>query len=158
MTNYKDIESALHHDVKYVAKQRVPNEEIYNEKIADFKDWYNKEVYTSLEKLYKLYFELILAGIFELASQEEVVKKRSKEERVPNEEIYNEKIADFKDWYNKEVYTSLEKLYKLYFELILAGIFELASQEEVVKKRSKEEEIIHCRQVFPLILPSQMTS
>ena len=42
-------------------------------------------------------------------------------------------MADFKDWYNEEVYiyTSLEKLYKLYLEL--------ASQEEIVEKRSKEE-------------------
>ncbi|CAG8742229.1 16218_t:CDS:1, partial [Racocetra persica] len=58
--------------IRYVAKQRVPNENIYNERIADFKDWYNEEVYNSLEKLYKLYFEL--------ASQEEVVEKRSKKE------------------------------------------------------------------------------
>ncbi|CAG8796411.1 2603_t:CDS:1, partial [Racocetra persica] len=58
--------------VRYVAKQRISNEETYNERIADFKDWYNEKVYTSLENLYKLYFEL--------ASQEEVVKKRSKEE------------------------------------------------------------------------------
>ena len=58
--------------VRYVAKQRVPNEETYNERMADFKDWYNEEVYTSLEKLYKLYLEL--------ASQEEIVEKRSKEE------------------------------------------------------------------------------
>ena len=40
-------------------------------------------------------------------------------------------MADFKDWYNEEVYQSLEKLYKLY--LILAN------QEEVVQKRSTEE-------------------
>ena len=58
--------------IRYVAKQRTPNEETYNERMADFKDWYNEEVYTSLENLYKLYFEL--------ASQEEVVEKRSKEE------------------------------------------------------------------------------
>ncbi|CAG8752775.1 25576_t:CDS:1, partial [Racocetra persica] len=58
--------------VRYVAKQRVSNEETYNERMADFKDWYNEEVYTSLENLYKLYFKL--------ASQEKVVEKRSKEE------------------------------------------------------------------------------
>ena len=52
---------------KYVAKQRVPNEEVYNERMADFKDWYNKEVYQSLEKLYKLYLSF--------ANQEEVVQK-----------------------------------------------------------------------------------
>jgi len=40
-------------------------------------------------------------------------------------------MADFKDWYNEEVYISLEKLYKLYLEL--------ANQEEIVEKRSKEE-------------------
>ncbi|RHZ78627.1 hypothetical protein Glove_158g92 [Diversispora epigaea] len=107
MTNHKDIESALvevirvtysqgtkkydkigasyvnylktlqrkrdpEDHVRYVAKQRVPNEETYKERMADFKDWYNEEVYVSLEKLYKLYFEL--------ASQEEVIEKRSKEE------------------------------------------------------------------------------
>ncbi|CAG8468406.1 3547_t:CDS:2 [Acaulospora morrowiae] len=84
MPNYKDIESALvevikvtysqdpEDHVRYVAKQHVPNEETYNERMADFKDWYNEEVYTSLEKLYKLYLEL--------ANQEEIVEKRSKEE------------------------------------------------------------------------------
>ncbi|CAG8512134.1 10237_t:CDS:2 [Funneliformis mosseae] len=30
---------------EYVAKQRAPNEKIYNKKMADFKDWYNEEVY-----------------------------------------------------------------------------------------------------------------
>ncbi len=40
-------------------------------------------------------------------------------------------MADFKDWYNKEIYQSLEKLYKLYFVL--------ANQKEVVEKRSVEE-------------------
>ncbi|CAG8545802.1 11165_t:CDS:1 [Ambispora gerdemannii] len=44
--------------VGYVARQRVPNEETYNERMADFKDWYNEEVYGSLENLYMLYFEL----------------------------------------------------------------------------------------------------
>ncbi|CAG8624331.1 25542_t:CDS:1, partial [Gigaspora rosea] len=57
---------------RYVAKQRAPNEEAYNERMADFKDWYNEEVYQSLEKLYKLYF------LF--ANQEEVIHKRSTEE------------------------------------------------------------------------------
>ena len=57
---------------KYVAKQRAPNKEVYNERMADFKDWYNEEVYQSLEKLYKLYL------LF--ANQEEVVQKRSIEE------------------------------------------------------------------------------
>ncbi|CAG8754786.1 uncharacterized protein OCT59_029913 [Rhizophagus irregularis] len=57
---------------KYVAKQRAPNEEVYNKRMADFKDWYNEEVYQSLEKLYKLYLLL--------ANQEEVVQKRSIEE------------------------------------------------------------------------------
>uniref|UniRef100_U9T858 Uncharacterized protein n=1 Tax=Rhizophagus irregularis (strain DAOM 181602 / DAOM 197198 / MUCL 43194) TaxID=747089 RepID=U9T858_RHIID len=28
---------------RYIAKQRSPNEEVYNERMADFKDWYNKE-------------------------------------------------------------------------------------------------------------------
>ena len=60
--------------IRFVAKKRAPNEETYNdnERMADFKDWYNEEVYTSLENLYKLYFEL--------ANQEEIVEKRSKEE------------------------------------------------------------------------------
>ncbi|CAG8623731.1 12170_t:CDS:1, partial [Funneliformis caledonium] len=40
---------------RYIAKQRALNEEIYNERMADFKDWFNEEVYQSLEKLYKLY-------------------------------------------------------------------------------------------------------
>ncbi|CAG8773549.1 34008_t:CDS:1, partial [Racocetra persica] len=38
-------------------------------------------------------------------------------------------MADFKDWYNEEIYTSLEKLYKLYLEI--------ANQEEKVEKRTK---------------------
>ncbi|CAG8740692.1 32144_t:CDS:1, partial [Racocetra persica] len=29
--------------VRYVAKQHAPNEKIYNERMADFKDWYNEE-------------------------------------------------------------------------------------------------------------------
>ncbi|RHZ51165.1 hypothetical protein Glove_482g10 [Diversispora epigaea] len=53
--------------VRYVAKQRSPNEESYNERMADFKDWYNEEVHASLENLYKLYLEL--------ANQEEVIEK-----------------------------------------------------------------------------------
>jgi hypothetical protein len=57
---------------KYVAKQRAPNKEVYNERMVDFKDWYNEEVYQSQEKLYKLYLSL--------ASQEEVIQKRSTEE------------------------------------------------------------------------------
>ncbi|CAG8762993.1 13484_t:CDS:1, partial [Funneliformis caledonium] len=107
MINYKDIESALVEVIKvaysqdmkkydkmgltyvgylktikrkrdpddhcrYVTKQRAPNEEIYNEKMADFKDWYNEEVYQNLKKIYKLYF------LF--ANQEEVIQKRSTEE------------------------------------------------------------------------------
>ena len=56
--------------IRYVAKQRTPNEETYNERMADFKDWYNEEIYTSLEKLYKLYLEI--------ANQEEKVEKRTK--------------------------------------------------------------------------------
>ncbi|RHZ71254.1 hypothetical protein Glove_261g56 [Diversispora epigaea] len=44
--------------IRYVAKQRSPNEETYNERITDFKDWYNEERYASLENLYKLYLEL----------------------------------------------------------------------------------------------------
>src|SRR5271170_1584720 len=58
--------------IRYVAKQRTPDEITYTERMADYKDWYNEEVYASLEKLYKLYFEL--------ASQEEIVQNRSKEE------------------------------------------------------------------------------
>ncbi|CAG8792523.1 45586_t:CDS:1, partial [Gigaspora margarita] len=58
--------------VRYVAKQRTSNEETYNKRMADFKDWYNEEVYTSLEKLYKLYLEI--------ANQEEKVEKRTKSE------------------------------------------------------------------------------
>ena len=107
MVNYKDIESALVEVIKvsysqgtkkydkmgltyvgylktmrrkrdpddhcrYVAKQRAPNEKAYNERMADYKDWYNEEVYQSIEKLYKLYL------LF--ASQEEIVQKRSIEE------------------------------------------------------------------------------
>ncbi|RHZ59151.1 hypothetical protein Glove_365g119 [Diversispora epigaea] len=65
MVDHKNIESALvkrkrdpEDHVRYVAKQRSPNEETYNERMADFKDWYNEEVYASLENLYKLYLEL----------------------------------------------------------------------------------------------------
>src|ERR1044072_3105944 len=103
MVNYKDIESALVEIIKvaysqgtkkydkmgltyvgylktmrrkrdpddhcrYVAKQRAPNEEAYTERMADFKDWYNEEVYQNLEKLYKLYLSF--------ANQKEVVQKR----------------------------------------------------------------------------------
>ncbi|CAG8745256.1 7838_t:CDS:2 [Gigaspora margarita] len=57
---------------RYVAKQQAPNEEAYNERMADFKDWYNEEIYQSLEKLYKLYL------LF--ANQGEVIQKRSTEE------------------------------------------------------------------------------
>ena len=57
---------------RYVAKQRAPNEEVYNERMADFKDWYNDKVYQSIEKLYKLYLLFV--------SQKEVVQKRSTEE------------------------------------------------------------------------------
>ncbi|CAG8732765.1 uncharacterized protein OCT59_013840 [Rhizophagus irregularis] len=57
---------------RYVAKQRAPNEKVYNERMADFEDWYNEEVYQSLEKLYKLYLLL--------TNQEEVVQKKSIEE------------------------------------------------------------------------------
>ncbi|CAG8515603.1 16993_t:CDS:2 [Funneliformis caledonium] len=83
MVNYKDIESALvelfennvtqkRSDVhcRYIVKQRVLNEEVYNEKIADFKD---EKVYQSLKKLYKLYLSF--------TNQEEVVQKRSTEEK-----------------------------------------------------------------------------
>ena len=52
---------------KYVAKQRAPNEEVYNQRMADFKDWYNEKVYQSLEKLYKLYLSFV--------NQKEVVQK-----------------------------------------------------------------------------------
>ncbi len=80
MANYKDIESALIEVIKvaysqgmkkydkmeltyvgylktiwrkrdpddhcrYVAKQRASNEKVYNERMVDFKDWYNEEVY-----------------------------------------------------------------------------------------------------------------
>ncbi len=38
---------------KYVVKQRISNEKVYNERIVDFKDWYNEKVYQSLKKLYK---------------------------------------------------------------------------------------------------------
>ena len=58
--------------IRYVAKQRTPDEATYTERMADYKDWYNEEVYASLEKLYKLYLEL--------ANQEEIIQKRSKEE------------------------------------------------------------------------------
>jgi hypothetical protein len=57
---------------QFIAKKRTPNENAYNDRMADFKDWYNDEVYCSLEKLYKLYLSL--------ANQEEVLQKRSTEE------------------------------------------------------------------------------
>ncbi|CAG8747963.1 4000_t:CDS:1, partial [Funneliformis caledonium] len=57
---------------RYVVKQRAPNKKAYNERMADYKDWYTEEVYQSIEKLYKLYF------LF--ASQEEVIQKKSIEE------------------------------------------------------------------------------
>ena len=52
--------------IRYIAKQRTSNKETYNERMVDFKDWYNEEIYTSLEKLYKLYLEI--------ANQEEKVE------------------------------------------------------------------------------------
>ena len=55
-----------------VAKRLAPNEEVYTERMADYKDWYNEEVSKSLEKLYGLYLEL--------ANKEEKVEKRTKEE------------------------------------------------------------------------------
>ena len=57
---------------QFVAKKRVPDEKVYNERMADFKDWYNEEVYQSLEKLYKLYLLL--------AKQKEIIQKRLTEE------------------------------------------------------------------------------
>src|SRR5437763_16802763 len=39
---------------RYVSKQRAPNEKAYNERMADYKDWYNKKVYKMMETLYKL--------------------------------------------------------------------------------------------------------
>ncbi len=30
---------------RYVSKQWVSNKEVYNERIVNFKDWYNEEVY-----------------------------------------------------------------------------------------------------------------
>ncbi|KAF0395878.1 hypothetical protein F8M41_010191 [Gigaspora margarita] len=77
MVDYKNIELALierkrdpEDHVKYVAKQRALNEKTYNKNIVDFKNWYNEKIYTSLEKLYKLYLEI--------ANQEEKVEKRTK--------------------------------------------------------------------------------
>ena len=55
-----------------VAKRLAPNEDEYNKRMEDYKDWYNEEVYKSLEKLYGLYLKL--------ANQEEKVEKRSKED------------------------------------------------------------------------------
>ena len=57
---------------QFVAKKQAPDKKVYNERMADFKDWYNEEVYQSLEKLYKLYLLL--------AKQEEIIQKRSTEE------------------------------------------------------------------------------
>lgn len=57
---------------QFVAKKRTPDEKVYNERMADFRDWYNGEVYQSLEKLYKLYLSL--------TKQEEIIQKRSTEE------------------------------------------------------------------------------
>src|SRR5436853_367455 len=34
--------------IRFVAKKRAPNEETYNGRMTDFKDWYNEEIYTSL--------------------------------------------------------------------------------------------------------------
>src|SRR5437762_13545458 len=60
---------------QFVAKKQVPDEKVYNERMADFKDWYNEEVYQSLEKLYKLYLLL--------AKQEEIkIGRASCRERV----------------------------------------------------------------------------
>ncbi|CAG8698074.1 20494_t:CDS:2, partial [Gigaspora rosea] len=64
---------------RYVAKQQAPNKKAYNKRMADFKDWYNKEMYQSFEKLYKLYL------LF--ANQEEVIQKRSTEEQS-NQELH----------------------------------------------------------------------
>ncbi len=50
-------------------------------------------------------------------------------------------MIDFKNWYNEEVYQSLEKLYKLYLLL--------TNQKEVVEKRSvnKVNEILRCHKL-----------
>ena len=57
---------------RYIAKQWASNEKAYNERMADYKDWYNEEVYQSIEKLYKLYLLFM--------SQKEIIQKRSIEE------------------------------------------------------------------------------
>ncbi|CAI2200424.1 5418_t:CDS:2 [Funneliformis geosporum] len=92
MINYKDIKSALVEVIKVAYSQdtkkydkmgltyvgylktmrRKRDTNDYCRYVAkklktDFRDWYNEEVYQSLEKLYKLYF------LF--ANQEEIVQK-----------------------------------------------------------------------------------
>jgi len=57
---------------RYIAKQWALNKKVYNERMVDYKDWYNEEVYQSIEKLYKLYL------LF--TSQKEIIQKRSIEE------------------------------------------------------------------------------
>jgi hypothetical protein len=58
--------------VRAVAKKLAPNEDIYNGRMDDYKDWYSEGVYKSLEKLYGLYLEI--------ANQEEKVENRTEEE------------------------------------------------------------------------------
>nr|CAG8616537.1 14316_t:CDS:2 [Entrophospora candida] len=75
MVDYKDIKlrQSMWHTVKdhvrRVAKQLVQDEATYMEQLADFQEWYIEEVYTSMEKLYQLYFRL--------ATQEDEAYERS---------------------------------------------------------------------------------
>jgi hypothetical protein len=58
--------------VRAVAKRLAPNEEVYNERMEDYKDWYTEEVYKSLKQLYGFYLDI--------ANQEEKVEKRTTEQ------------------------------------------------------------------------------
>ena len=107
MVNHKDIESAMFEVIEVALSQ-------------------DKERYDKLGRRYAEYLKTLQHKRDSDDYARSVAKRL-----VPNEEVYNEKMEDYKDWYNEEVFKSLEKLYGLYLQL--------AKQEEKVEKRSKEE-------------------
>jgi hypothetical protein len=107
MVNHKDIESAM---VEVI-------ETAYNQ---------NKPRYDKLGAKYAEYLKTL-----QRKRDPEDYARAVAKRLAPNEEVYTERMADYKDWYNEEVSKSLEKLYGLYLEL--------ANKEEKVEKRTKEE-------------------
>jgi hypothetical protein len=107
MVNHKDIESAMFKVIEVAYSQ-------------------GKERYDKLGGRYAEYLKTLQRR----RDAEDYVRSVAKR-LAPNEDVYNKRMEDYKDWYNEEVYKSLEKLYGLYLEL--------ANQKEKVEKRSKED-------------------